>query len=210
MSWVAVAVAGGGALGGYLSGEAQKSAAVGASQVQQEYNDLAIEEQRRQFEAIQKLLEPYISAGNTALTEQLNLMGLGGQEAQQSDISAIEESPQFKSIVQQGENALLQQASATGGLRGGNTQAALAQYRPQILSGLITQRLQDLGGLSRLGQASAGGNVSAAQNFAANAGNLLQSQGAARAGEELAVGQAGANQISKFTKGIGTLARRIF
>ena len=36
---------------------------------------------------------------------------------------------------------------------------ALSQYRPQVLSGLINQQYQRLGGISQLGQASAAGRL---------------------------------------------------
>ena len=55
-------------------------------------------------------------------------------------------------MVQQGQDAILQNASAIGGLRGGNTQAALAQFRPALLSQLIAEQYNRLGGLSSLGQ----------------------------------------------------------
>jgi hypothetical protein len=57
----------------------------------------------------------------------------------------------MQALVSQGEEALLQNAAATGGLRGGNLQGALAQFRPQMLSNLITQQYNQLGGIGALG-----------------------------------------------------------
>jgi hypothetical protein len=87
----------------------------------------------------------------------------------------------------------LQQAAATGGLRGGNIQAALAQFRPQVLSGLIEQQYGRLGGLTQLGQASAAGVGSAGMQTGTNVSNLIQQQGAAQAGGALAQGQTWGN-----------------
>lgn len=148
-----------------------------------------IEEQRRQFDLTQKLLGPYAQAGEGALSAQQALIGLAGPEAQAAAIRNIEMSPQFTSMVAQGENALLQNASATGGLRGGNTQAALAQFRPNLLSGLIQQQYQNLGGLTTTGANAAAGVGSAGMATGANVANLLQQQGAATAGGQLAAGQ---------------------
>lgn len=133
---------------------------------------------------------PTTQAVQGSLGGQQALLGLLGPEAQQQAIGGLEQSPQFQSLVQQGENALLQNASATGGLRGGNLQGALAQYRPQLLSQLIESQFSKLGGLTQIGQAAAAGQASAGLQTGANVGNLLQQQGQARAGGALAQGQA--------------------
>ena len=92
-----------------------------------------------------------------SLGAQEDLLGLNGADAQGRAISQIENSPYFSGLVKQGENAILQNASATGGLRGGNTQAALAQFRPNMLAAAIDQQYQRLGGLTSLGQNAAAG-----------------------------------------------------
>jgi hypothetical protein len=94
-------------------------------------------------------------------------------------------------MTQQGENAILQNASATGGLRGGNVQAALSQFRPQALNALIEQQYGRLGGLAQLGQASAAGQGAQGMQSASNIGNLFANQGAATAGGQIAQGNVG-------------------
>ena len=171
------------------SGSKAASAAKSAAGTQAASAQAGIEEQRRQFDLTQKLLGPYAQAGEGALSAQQALIGLAGPEAQAAAIRNIEMSPQFTSMVAQGENAMLQNASATGGLRGGNTQAALAQFRPNLLSGLIQQQYQNLGGLTTTGANAAAGVGSAGMQTGANVGNLLQQQGAATAGGQIAAGQ---------------------
>lgn len=102
---------------------------------------------------VDELANPLINAGRSAIDQQLALTGAAGPAAQQAAIAAISGSPEMAAMQQQGEQAILQNASATGGLRGGNTQGALAQFRPALLSQLINQRYQQLGGLSGLGVA---------------------------------------------------------
>ena len=198
----------GGAIGSALGGAFDSRKSVkDASQVQQQAAEGGIEEQRRQFDEVTKLLSPFTKAGETALGglqpyaqagapalgQQQALLGLQGPQAQQQAISALQASPQFQALQQQGENAILQNASATGGLRGGNVQAALAQFRPQILSSLIDQQYNRLGGLSSMGQlttqniasmgqASGARQAAAGQQTAANISNLMGTQGAAQAG----------------------------
>lgn len=194
-----VAVGGATLVSGYMQGEAAKDAAstqAGASQA-------GIEEQRRQFDVVQKLLEPYVTGGTEAFKQQQALVGVQGPEAQRAAISAIEQGPAFEALTQQGENALLQRASATGGLRGGNVQAALAQFRPQILSQLIEQQYGQLGGLAKFGQASAAGTGAAAQETGANVAQLLAAQGAATAGGQMAAGKAFASIPSAISGGLG-------
>lgn len=168
-----------------------------------------VEEQQRQFDKLVELMSPYVSAGTGALGAQQNLLGLGGAGAQQQAINALSNSPQMQAMLQQGENALRQNASATGGLRGGNTQAALAQFRPQLLNQMIQQQFSNLGGLSQLGQASAAGQASAGVQTGANIGNLLQQGGAAQAGAAMAQGGA-TQQGFKNLLGLGGLIGSFF
>lgn len=205
MSAIATAVVGGAIItgvGGYM---AQKSAAEEAAGAQRSASEAAIAEQRRQQAEAERLLAPYMQAGQGALGQQQALLGLGGPEAQQAAIAQLEQSPQFQAMVQQGEEAMLQNASATGGLRGGNTQAALAQFRPAMLSQLIQQQMSSLGGLAGMGQQGAMGLAGMGQQGAANVGNLLGGIGQAQAGAAMAQGQGMANLFGGIGGALGTL-----
>ena len=168
-----------------VGGMMQADAAEDAANIQSGAAGQGIAEQRRQFDALQALLKPYTEAGVPALEQQQAFLGLRGPEAQQQAISGLEQSPQFQALQQQGENAILQNASATGGLRGGNVQGALAQFRPQVLNSLIEQQYNRLGGMTSLGQQSAAGVGTAGMQTGTNVANLLGQQGAALAGGEL-------------------------
>jgi len=219
----------GAAIGGAIEGSQASSS---ASQAQQGAAQGGIDEQRRQFDLMRETLSPYVQAGAgalggyspyqqagagalpalqqyaqagaPALEQQQALIGLRGPEAQRAAIAGIEGGQQFQAMSRQGENALLQNASATGGLRGGNLQGALAEYRPRLLNELINQQYGRLGGLAatggtvaqnlatagmgatgelaRLGQASAAGVGTAGLNTGANIANLMGQRGAAEAG----------------------------
>lgn len=200
-----------------VSGLAQADAASSAAAAQTQASEAGIAEQRRQFDKVQELLKPYVEAGTgaieglepfaaagvPALQAQQALLGLAGPEAQRQAIQQLSTSPQMQALVEQGENALLQRASATGGLRGGNVQAALAQFRPQLLSQLIEQQYGQLGGLVKYGQASAAGTGAAAQETGSNVAQLLSAQGAAQAGGQLAAGKAFASIPSAISGGLG-------
>jgi len=195
------------AIGSILGGgNAQEKAASAAAKAQVQAAERGIQEQRRQFDELTELLKPYMNAGERSLIGQLALAGLEGAGAQQAAITALEQGPQYEALVRQGEEALLQQASATGGLRGGNVQAALAQFRPQMLSNLIEQQYSRLGGLTNIGQASAARQAATGQSTAANISNLMQQQGAARAGAELAKGEAAASRFGDVMGMLGSFA----
>jgi hypothetical protein len=139
---------------------------------------------------MRRLLEPYVAAGGPALEAQMGALGLRGAEAQQAYVSEQEQSPIFQALARQQEEAILQNASATGGLRGGNVQGALAQFRPALLNQFLEQQYGRLGGMTALGQQSAAGVGTSGMQSAGAISDLFGQAGAARAGSALGVGQA--------------------
>lgn len=184
---------------GAIGSSASKSA---ANQIAQS-NAQAIAEQQRQFELARELLAPYVAAGNTGLEALMGLSGVRGAQAQQEAVSGIEGQPLFQALLQQGENAILQNASATGGLRGGNVQGALAQFRPAMLNQQVQQQLANFAGLASLGQNAAAGTGSAGMQTGANVASLLQNTGLAQAEGRLASANAWGQGISGLTSALG-------
>lgn len=195
------------ALGDLTGANQAADAARDASNVQAQMSREGIAEQRRQFDALQALLAPFVKTGTSALGGQADILGLNGADAQGSAISAIQGSPQFSTLLKSGENAILQNASATGGLRGGNTQRALMEYSPNLLAQLIEQQYSRLGGLTSLGQNSAAQTGNAGMQTGANIANLLGQQGAAQAGGILAQGGL-QRQIFRDALTLGTAAAK--
>jgi hypothetical protein len=139
---------------------------------------------------LKALLAPYTSAGYQSLAHQQDLLGLNGNDAQLGAINSIKQSSQFDQLNRTGQDAILQNASATGGLRGGNTQAALAQFSPALLNSLISDQYTKLGGMTSIGSNAAAGTGNAGMQSANSVSALLAQQGRANAGGIL--GQAGA------------------
>jgi hypothetical protein len=196
-------------IGAITGANAAAEGAQAAAATQGAAAQAGIAEQKRQFDALQELLSPFVTAGTGALTAQQNLIGLGGAGAQESAINALQASPEFAALQQQGRDAILSNASATGGLRGGNVQGALAQFQPALLSQLINQQYGRLGGIAGMGQASAAGVGAAGQNTASNISQLLQQQGAATAGGQLASANAARTGFGDLLK-IGALGAALF
>lgn len=137
------------------------------------------------------------------------------RQRQQQAIQGIEQGPLYQELAKQGEQGILQNASATGGLRGGNVQGALAQFRPQLLNQLIEQQYSKLAGLTSLGagasqnllgigQASAAGTAAAGQQSGTNIANLLTGQGQAQAGGIVGAANAQAQGLAGVSSAIGT------
>lgn len=183
-------------VGSVASSAMGASAAKKAGAAQERAAMMGVEEQRAAREETRRLLEPYVAAGGPALQAQMAALGLAGPEAQAEYVAGQEQSPIFQAIAQQGEEALLQKASATGGLRGGNIQGALAQFRPSLLNQFLEQQYGRLGGMTALGQQSAAGVGSAGMQTAGAIGELLGQAGAAKAGSALGTAQAWGNTLN--------------
>jgi len=187
------AIVGATAIGGSLISAGQKkSAANQAAAIQTAKDQAAIDETRRQYDTTRADLAPWVTSGQSASGMQGNLLGLNGTDQQQAAITALQNSPLYQSLFNNGQNTLLANASATGGLRGGNTQGALANFGRDTLSGVIQNQLTNLGGVSEQGQNAAAQTGVFGANASSNIANLLQAQGQAQAGAALSNGAVGA------------------
>lgn len=116
-----------------------------------------------------RVLTPYGAPGQT-----------GAGTGQQSAIDALKQSPMYQSLYHNGEQSVLANAAATGGLRGGNADRSLYNLGTDTLAQTIQQQFNNLGQLSGLGE-----------NAAAGVGNGLNAAAQAQAGGIL--GSANAN-----------------
>jgi len=140
------------------------------------------------------LLQPYTSTGANAQVQLAALSGANGSAAQSQAINDLKNSPNFQALQAQAEDALLQNASATGGLRGGNTQRALATLAPSMLNDLINQQVSRLSALSSSGQSAATQAGQFQTAGGAQIGNLQASSGS-QAGQMLAGAGSQAGQM---------------
>lgn len=140
---------------------------------------------------------PYVQQGQQALQMQSALAGAQGPEALQQALASMQPVNQFQQ--QQGEQAILRNAAALGGLGGGNVQKDLMQYGQGLASQNINDQFNRLGAISgqglqgagmqaNTGQALLGANVGVGQTGAGITSALgqMMSQGRTRAGEQLA------------------------
>jgi hypothetical protein len=146
-------------------------------------------------------LNLYQTAGSQALQEQSALAGLQGPEAQRAAIANLEANPEFQAIARQGEEAILANAAATGNLRGGNVQAALAQFRPELLQAYIDQQYSRLGGLSTQGLGVSKDLLARGFGAIGDVANLRRGTGTTAANLALGRGQ----DLSETLSGLGGL-----
>lgn len=207
---VAAAVAAVGAVasigGAILSSDAISSSAENAANAQTAANDKAIAQQQAQYQQTRSDLMPYQTAGKQALSSQSDLLGLNGTEAQQAAIAAQKSSPLYQSLFDNGQNTLLANASATGGLRGGNTQSSLANFGRDTLAGVIQNQLSNLSGLSEQGQNAAAQTGNFGASAANSATQLLNNTGAAQANAAYTTGGSNAALINSITGAVTGLA----
>lgn len=179
------AILGAGAIGGVASiasGAMNASAASSAANAQTQSSQQALQLQAQEFAQVQKNLSPYMTGGANALTSYQNLIGGNGNAAQQSAISGLQTNPLYTSLVGAGDQAVLANASATGGLRSGNTSYNLANFNANALAQTYQSQIGNLGSLTSLGENAAAGAGNAAQSYANSASNILGNIGSAQAG----------------------------
>ncbi len=193
-------------LGSVLGSNASRSAA----STQAAAAEAGQQTQLQMFERTQEILRPYVEAGQAqlptlggytqagpqAFERQLALAGLLGPQAQQAAIEQVGTQPRFGALTRAGEEAILSNASATGGLRGGNVQQSLANFRSDLLANEIEREYARFGGLAafgqgvsqnlaQMGQAAGAGTGVAAMSAGQGISALQGAAGAARAGGTL-------------------------
>lgn len=170
----AAIAAGASVLGGILGGKgAAKAAKIQAQSYQQ-----GLQQQQQQFNLERSDAMPFHDAGVSALSGMGGLLGFNGPDAQSAAIEQLKASPEFTSLFNTGADTVLQNASATGGLRGGNVQSSLANFGSGLLAQVIQNHLANLGGLASLGAGSTQAlgalgqqNVNAQTNLMGQIGN---------------------------------------
>lgn len=111
-------------------------------------------------EASEEPLDPYSEAGQAALNMINDLTGVNGPEAQQVAMDAYQASPALAAKLQQTEDAMARQASATGQLGGGNLLKGLQENALTLHDQEFQQYLDNL-------NETAGGGLTAGRELAA-------------------------------------------
>lgn len=168
-------------IGGLIGGKKQKKAIKKATKQQVEYLNKAIDEQHRQFDTTHADFQPYRDVGYKGLGELGDLVGVNGGDKQGAAIEALKASPFYQQLYKTGEEATLQNASATGGIRGGNTERGLADFGADTLMQTIDRQLSNLGGLAGMGMGATNAVANFGQHSTDAVSQLLGQIGGAKA-----------------------------
>jgi hypothetical protein len=87
---------------------------------------------------------PLIDYRNRALSPLFGFYDPSNPQGQQQFIDQVEASPFYQRQMDVGEEAILRNQAATGGLRTGNTQQALAGFNTDLLNQNVQQQLSGL------------------------------------------------------------------
>ena len=129
-----------------------------------------------------------IDIGNQGLENQAALAGLRGNAAQGAAFNNYQQSPGQQFLQQQGERTLMRNASAMGGIGGGNIRRELVRYGQGMAA-------QDFGNQFNRGQQV----LSSQQGSASNLANLAAQGGSM--GANLITNAAGTAAQGRFTTG---------
>jgi hypothetical protein len=186
------------AIAGIFAGGAQKKASQKATDAQVAAINRGIDLQQQQYTQTRSDYAPYTAAGTAAIGGYSDLLGANGTAAQASAVSGLKSSPLYEQELADANENLLQTASATGGLRGGNTAGALAQLAPDLLEKHYNDALAGYGSLANLGLGATSSVAGFGANTAQNVSGLYGDIGTAQARNYLTKGGINAANFTNF------------
>ena len=134
-------------IGGIIGGGKAKKASKKATQAMVDAYNRGIDVQNQQFETTRADFAPWRTTGTTALSQLGDLVGTNGADEQAAAIDQLKASPFYQRLFGQGQDAVLAAASATGGMRGGDTQRGLYDAGVDTLMDVYNRQLSSLGGV---------------------------------------------------------------
>lgn len=171
---------------------------------------MGIDEQRKAYKASRTLLKDYTESGLGGLRSYLDLLGQSGPEAQRAAIAGLEQTPGYQAQLGAGQRAILQNAAATGGLRGGNVQQGLAEFGSGLFGQYYQNQLGQLNALQQQGMQNQTNLANIRAGQAANISNLYGQIGQAQ-GQGILAGNAARQQgMSNLGSAIGGIGGMVF
>lgn len=169
----------------------------------QNATNASIAEQNSALSQQASLSAPYRQLGTDAMGTYESLLGIGGSGSSSSAIqSALANTPGYQFTLNQGEQGILNAASAQGGITG-NTLASLDSYNSGLASNTYQSVLGDYANAVQTGQAAAAGQAQNVGNAASNISSSITSQGQTTAGidanEAAALSKVAGNASNEYT-----------
>jgi hypothetical protein len=157
------------------------NAASDAAKAQRDATNASIAEQRAGLDYAKQVQDPYLKAGQSAIVPFRASLGIGSPDEVASAYKMFSESPDYQWALNQGIDATLARANATGlGTRGGGALKALTQYGQGMATQNLSNWRQAVGTLMDVGNSTAARLGNQATQTAGNIGDTMTT-GAARA-----------------------------
>lgn len=188
---------------GFFGDRAKAGASKDAAQIAADSQREGIGETRRQFDATQNNLKPFLKRGNEAGDRLSNLL-LGRTTFDPND------TPGYTASLNEGLKATERSAFARGQGLSGRTLASLQDLGQKYSYGAFNNRINQLAGVSGTGQTAGNTLGFLGNNNASNISNLLGNVGDARASGVLGATNANANALGNLGSGVSTAANALF
>lgn len=194
-----------------VAGSAMSASAAGdAADAQKQASQNNLQLATRQYDTMQGQIQPFLGAGNNGIAGYENLIGVNGNQAQGTAINEIKQGPQYQGLMQTGNENILANASATGGLRGSNTSNTLDNTSISTLNGLITQRLSNYGTLMGNGLTAITGSQNASNAFQSGATSANNQSADAQGMYDKSLANSYNSGLGSITQGINRYADRAY
>jgi len=191
----AAAIGAVGAIGGAMI---SSNAAGDAAQTQADSAAAASAQQRAMYDQNVQRLQPWTQQGQVSLGNLGSLLGNNGA----NQASLYQQSPGYQWQLGQGTQAIMNNASALGGVNSGNTLKSLASYGQGLANQDFNQWLGNTYNMN-MGVAGMGANSAGmTAGLGANTANQI-GQNTMGAGNALAAGQVGS--ANAWSQGLGSL-----
>lgn len=206
MPWAAAIGAGASLLGAYMSSNASSDAA----NTQANSANNATNAQLKMYNQNVDRLSPWVSGGQNALGNLSGLLGSNGSNGVVTSpftLQQFQESPGYQFQLQQGDQAILNNASALGGVNSGNTLKSLSSFNQGLANQDYQQALQNYtnwqnqlynmnAGVANLGENAAAQTGSMGTQVANQIGSNMIGAGNALAAGQIGSSNAWANGLS--------------
>lgn len=153
------------------------------------------------YQQTRKDLLPFMGAGNSAINQLQNLLGLNGGNPS-SMLAALQNTPGYQFAFNQGQTALDRSAASRGLLLSGGQLKDSINYGQGMADQVYQQTVGNLYNLGSLGENAAAGAGSLGQQAATGAGNAWQNAGAATASGYMGAANAFGGQNGVFQNAI--------
>ncbi len=168
------------AAGGFIKDTFLGGAEKEAARAERKGQEASTREFRQAGTDIGELFAPQVEFGGQAFGQQAALAGARGPEEEARALAAFQESPGQRFLRERGEKSLIRNATAIGGIGGGNIRRALQEQGIGFAAQQQQQRFNNLGAITGVGQAGLTQQAQGLQFGAAGAAQGLVGAGIAR------------------------------